>query len=331
MIKLLAVSDMTVRGVTVSRLDSLERLAENGHEIAVRTRHKFPKKWDVDWCDCIFFLRAIDADDLSFLKEAKIEGKKIWVDTDDDLLNVPSDHSGYFSMRDPELHVVYKRIHQIADHVTFSTQLLADSGLAKNTSVIPCSYPDEVIERLTKPGVNAKTVLWRGTQTHERSLHEFAPAIVQVMQAHPDWRIEFIGSSNPWRITDHIPNWYVSGFFDVVDMLQKIHELRASVHIVPRANDLFTRSRSSVSYVEAACSGATTIAPKWVEWELPGTLNYDSIESFAALLEQAIVEAGSDAHKKRWADSVEYIKANRVWSATNKQHAKVLKEIMGGK
>lgn len=329
MIKLLGVSDLVTRGVTVNRLESLERLAENGHDVSTRVRHKYPRGWDIDWCDCVLFLRAATGDDLNFLKECKLRGKKIWVDTDDDLLNIPFDHQNYFTFRDETLRNAYREIHKLADHVTFSTEMLAASGLAKKWSIIPCSYPDEIVDKLTITRPVAKTIIWRGTHTHEKSLEVFGPGIIEVLRAHPDWRIEWFGH-RPWRILEKVQNqWFWHDFCDVTELIQKIHNTHASVHIVPRVDDPFTQARSSVSYVEAAFAGATTVAPAWKEWQLPGALNYT--DDFIAKFEQAIAEAGTQAHRDRQQAARTFIRKHRSWTATNKLHAKVLKRIMTAK
>ncbi len=331
MIRLLAVSDLQVRGVTVNRMESLERLAENGYPVTTKLRGKYPTAWDIDWADIVFFLRAVTADDLAFIKLCKEKGKKIWLDTDDDLLSTPLDHRGHFDFQVEDLRKAYKECHWLADYATYSTATLAAShDKLKRGSVIPCSYPDEVVSRLTAEGPTSKTVYWRGTDTHEKSMDEFGPAIVQVMNANPTWRIEFFGWK-PWKILESLKcaGWYVHPFYDVATLLDKLHGLRAAVNICPRHDDAFTQARSSISAIEATFSGAVTVAPDWDEWKLPGVINYRSVADFAKKFETAIHQAGKPQHKKRWGQTAAYVRANRTWSATNKLHYEAIQAIMG--
>lgn len=326
MIKLLVVGDMHERGVAISRAYPLERLAENGYNVTTKIRSKYPNTHDVLWCDVLYFMRAATHQDLQFLRSAKLMGKKIWVDTDDDLLNIPIDHSGYFAFQEVGLRESYIEIHKIADIVTYSTETLAESHkkFNKNFAVIPCAYADERVEDLLENKPVNKIFLWRGTATHEKSMAEYAASILQIAKANPDWEFKFIGYK-PWQILEKLKNtWRVEPFMDVEDMLSYIHQIRPAVHLVARTDNLFTRARSSISYAEATFGGAVTIAPDWPEWKKPGIVNYTSKADFVKKANLAAKKHQS----KRVAAASGYIRKNITWSAVNKLHNEVIERII---
>lgn len=323
MIKLLVVGDLALRGVALSRLFSLERLTQNGYPVTAIVRNKYPNTYDIEWCDVVFFMRAITHADLKFLKTCKVLGKKIWVDSDDDILNVPIDHSGYFDFQDNGLRESYIEIHKIADAISYSTQTLMASHLQYNkiAHLIPCAYPDERIERLLESKPTNKVVLWRGTATHEKSLLEFTPAILQVARANPDWEFCFSGFK-PWTILEKMKNrWEVKPFMEVDDFLEFIHHRRPAVNMVVRTDNQFTRSRSCISYVEATFGGSVTVAPAWEEWKRPGVINYKNKGEFVKKMNYTM------KRKNKTTQSAKYIKENHTWSQVNKLQYKLLEGI----
>lgn len=329
MIKLLVVGDLHERGVSVSRAYPLERLAENGYNVTTKMRSKYPNSYDVQWCDVLYFLRANTHQDLQFIRTAKLMGKKIWIDTDDDLLNVPIDHSGYFSFQDASLKESYIEIHKIADHITYSTKELADAYRKFNArySIIPCAYADERVEALLEKKPTNKIFLWRGTSTHEKSILEYASSVAQIAKANPSWEFKFIGHK-PWPILEKLQalgnSWRVEPFMDVEDMLNYIHQVRPAVHLITRTDNPFTRSRSAISYVEATFGGAVTIAPDWEEWRKPGIINYKSKDEFVKKANRAAKESQT----KRVTQAAQYIKKSATWGAVNKQHFDVMERLM---
>lgn len=333
MIKLLVVSDLSIRGVTVPRLYSLERLTENGYPVTAKVRNKYPSTYDLEWCDVVYFLRCINEGDLNFIKKAKYLSKKVWVDTDDDLFNTPLDHRGYFDFNNEAVKTTYAEIHKIADYISYSTEELRDSHKKYNAncSVIPCAYPDEIVEHLTEKKSTNKIILWRGTDTHEKSLVEFGPSILEVAKSHTDWQFTFIGFK-PWHILERMKNpWRVEPFMDVEDLLFFINQLRPSVHMQPRVDNAFTKSRSSISYVEATFGGAVTVAPDWKEWKNPGVLNYKNKKEFVKQMNSAIKMYGTKAHEKLVDKGVGFIKKFRTWKYVNNLQYAILLKLAGDK
>jgi hypothetical protein len=330
MIKLLVISDLSVRGVTVPRLYSLERLAENGYPVTVIVRNKFPSTYDLEWCDVVFILRAININDLNFIKKAKSLNKKVWIDSDDDLFNVPIDHCNYFENQNAELRRAYVEIHCMADAVSYSTKelLASHSKWSKNNFLIPCAYPDERVVRFKESDLpQKKIVYWRGTATHEKSLLEYAPYIVSLAKKNPDWEFHFSGFK-PWYILEKIKNnWKTYGFFDVDDLLEHIHGLRPAINMIVRTDNPFTKSRSCISYMETTFGGAVTVAPNWEEWIKPGIVNYKDKKDFIVQMEKTMDQFNKTPNKKRVKKAFEYIEKNMVWSKVNKLQYQVLKSL----
>lgn len=246
--------------------------------------------------DVLFLQRPYRPDHLQIVQMAKNNGKKIWVDFDDDLFTVPVSNPAYRIYGNEETKKTIARIISHADHVSVSTpqlkRALQERGpqpLNKNVTVVPNAYNspalDHIYRRFPKKLDRQKIVMWRGSSTHHKDVAEYMDVLVDVINAHKDWSFLFQGDK-PWFLYEKLGDNAIFGeSLDPIEYFHMIRQLQPRLMIVPLHDSEFNRSKSNIAWIEGAFAGAACLAPDWEEWHRPGILNYSSRETFRDTLE----------------------------------------------
>lgn len=235
--------------------------------------------WWTTMCasDVIFVQRPGSVSQLEAIKEAKCASKKVWIDFDDDLFHVPVSNPGYFHYSQPETRKILETAIKTADLVTVSTLALGQVVTPHlNTTarcvVIPNAYDDETFAWMSgalEP--RQKVIVWRGSKTHDADVQVYAPAIIEVLKKHPDWKFHAFGDL-PWMITEHLPaiQWSHSRL-PILFYQRDLYNLKPAAVVVPLTDHLFNHSKSNIAYIEATLAGAATVAPSYLpEFQRPG-------------------------------------------------------------
>jgi hypothetical protein len=203
---------------------------------------------------------------------AKRLGKPLWVDLDDDHLDVPTHHRMYHVLTDFDNIEAHKDILNVADVVTFSTDHLLKTyfkrGLVHNVELVPNALP-EWLDNITKLPTKKSDfrILWRGSETHSKDLAMYLPQLNQLIKNYPDIMFTFFGyvpAVNNAPNVEYIPHTNTG---DLVGYFTKLYQLQANLVIVPLEFNNFNRCKSNIAMLEAHWSGAHCIGPAMPEWE----------------------------------------------------------------
>lgn len=294
-----------------------------------------PQAWSeatIRTSDGCFFQRPFMADHKTAIMMAKETGRKVWVDYDDYLLDVPTDNPTYRKYMTKEVNETLIWILQNSDIVTVSTAPLAHlySQYAKNIKIVPNAMDMDLrcVKDRWNPGKRNKVMAWRGSATHHRDVFRFSRALLTVSRDHPDkaWGWHFVGD-NLWFLTDSMPHLqtFLTQAMGPIEFLRHIQALSASCFHVPLDDSPFNRCKSNIAWMEAAFSGAAAIVPDWEVWDVPGALKYKNEEEFANLL-YAVMNGEIDVEAKA-KESWDYIEGNLTLPKVNEARVDVLCEL----
>lgn len=307
----------------------------------------------------VFLQRPFTPDHVRIVSMAKLHGKPVWVDYDDDLFTVPMSNPTHKVYSDKQNHNQIMTILTQADVVSVSTEALAEkfrkilaqieSAGERNQGVpyqnlnpdkivvVPNAY-DEQLHRYSfkhwqEPvGHATMTVMWRGSHTHDADLAMYEKAITNAFVKHGKlWTLNFVGSPF-WQSIQNmeaagIPpsQLVVTQVLDVIEYMQFIHTVKPAVMIVPLVDDLFNRAKSNIAWIEATHAGAMTLAPDWPEWRRPGVINYKDQEDFEIQL--SVILRGDADRNTRVQASRDYIAEHLTLTAQNEQRIKIMERL----
>ena len=237
---------------------------------------------DITDSDLFFIQRPFRRCDLDMIRMAKGCGLPVWVDYDDDLLNVPHENPCWETYS--QCGDVIRKCIELSDCLTTSTAEIAGSlqphlkdGFSK---VIHNGWNTRMFPMVKKPRTEKGPVkiLWRGSDTHIKDLFEVKDKIWELARQNPDWEWTFLGY-RPFFL-DGLPNSAFWPAMDVFTYLRFLQANRYDVCIVPLANSHFNHCKSNCSWMEAAFAGAVTVAPGFLNFDRPGVFRYSGAEDF---------------------------------------------------
>ena len=276
--------------------------------------------------DVIFMSRPYSKDVLNFLSFAKVFGKKIYIDFDDNLLDMACENKLYTYYIREDVQNTIKSIVKLADAVSVTNEFLKQVYLPYNEKifVIPNALNNDLFKRGTlKP--RKKTVFWRGSDSHIYNLMAYGGEMAKAMEEFQEWQFCFMGFY-PWFLPAR--RTFLEGT-DIILYHQTIVNEAPAVFHAPINNDPFNRCRSAISTIEAAYCGAASIAPTfWTAeggWKIPGTIPYHDNESYYEAL-RACCSGEVDCVKQ---SNITYEFIQDVWtlSRVNKLRVELLKTL----
>lgn len=251
---------------------------------------------DVNWAtlmmsDVVFLQRPYRKSHLQIAQMAQSVGRPVWIDYDDLLFDVPADNPAYRTYMSADTKRIIADLIQLADVVTVSTQQIKDifqipeKSLNDRVYVVPNALDDRMFKKRPSTRSN-KIITWRGTDTHQRDLMDYAPEIVELSKTNPGWTWNFIGW-NPWFITERMGNRaVVTEQIDILEYHAFMQAVAPAIHVVPLHDSLFNRAKSNIAWIEATYAGAATFAPDWLEWQKPGCTTYSGSKEFIEELDR---------------------------------------------
>lgn len=246
-------------------------------------------------CDVLFMQRPFSPDHLTIAQMAKIQGKPIWIDYDDDLFSVPRSNPAFRVYGEERVQKTIATLCAMADVVTVSTETLHDAlqkrgpaPLCRECVVIPNSLPMHIIPRFPElPKKRNPLVMWRGSHTHHEDLDTYLDAMAELMREFPETTFHFQGDAY-WRLTRlATKNVVFAPPIDIMEYFQLAGTLQPRAIIVPLADNEFNNSKSNIAQLEGLWAGAVPIVPMMKEWTRIGaSLTYgpgDQREFYAAV------------------------------------------------
>lgn len=250
----------------------------------------------IDWTvlaeyDALFMQRPWRGDHLALLKAARSMGLRVWVDYDDDLFAVPRSNPAFERYAAPGVHDTMRAIIRQADAVSVSTARLRNviqelrDDVAPDVALIPNAW-NERFHPLTYSGANnTKTIVWRGSMTHDEDLDRHKDDLLEIKRRFPDWKWVLMGDPY-WKFVEELGECFViRSTWDVIDYFQALESVKPTVLIVPLADNPFNHAKSNIAWQEATWAAAACVAPKWDEWD------YDCIAHYYPGKRGSLVEA----------------------------------------
>lgn len=327
---------MTNIGMALPDLkDIISLLRGVGPLVSLRKLDPTVKAFDIhalDWTvfrvlDILFMQRPHDAVFVKAIERAKKHGVPVWVDYDDYMLDVPDDNQYYKVFKENRHNI--ETILTNADVVTVSTDELKAqySKFNDNVRVVKNAFDDYLLTMKPNPIPLNKTILWRGGTSHNRDLMEVKDVLIELSYSDVarDWRWVFMGF-HPFFVTEKMrPGSYEHiGMQDPIDYYENLRRLAPSIMIVPLADTLFNRCKSSISYYEGSYAGATTLVRDLPEFRETTAITYADNEDFKNKLKHLIELGGdgaSDAH-------FGWVCENRRLSQINHERLRIVRELL---
>ena len=244
--------------------------------------------------DIIFVERPQTQEGLKNCSRVKVMGKKLWVDVDDSLYNLP-EYNRYKDFYDAEWDSIRKCI-EMSDVVTTATDVLKNeySKINKNTITVRNAIDTD---RFTLPDAASdnRKILWRGSDTHSIDLLTVLPQIKKVSDAFPDWQWFFVGAFVPY-ITEHVRNSKnIYTWTQIPDYFATITAINPAITIAPLQFNDFNACKSNISFQESTMCGGVTLAANVEDFRITPANVYNTPEEFEQILVDLIENKGRRA------------------------------------
>jgi hypothetical protein len=271
----------------------------------------------IKFVDIVFLQRPCTAWQYDLIIKAKNLNKKVWLDFDDDVFNIPDTHPvelvDFFKQVTPTTIKMAK----LADCITVSTNILKEkfSKLNNNVIIIPNALDDSIFPlQLKKHYSNNKKVLWRGSKTHENDVFTYKDQILKGMQY--DWQYHFICDNQFIFIQKYAnENYTFHRSMELTQYFQFIRNLNPALTIVPLAENDLNLSKSNINWIEATYSGSACVIPGFGDFEYCNGLKYLNEMQFEGAL-IGVMKGHYDLQKMN-EQSWEFIKENLLLTDIN--------------
>jgi hypothetical protein len=319
---------------------SLYRGAGPFHELeeAMPGLRIHPNPPSVDWQVCAahsgFFLqRPFNQEQINIVNLAHQNGKKVWIDYDDNYFGLLADNPAFDIYKQPQNQANIIKLCELADVISVSTEYLktileSKLNIKKDIRVIRNGY-DHVRANKQFHEQHQNIILWRGSHTHIRDLYFYAPEMIRLANELPHWKWVFVGW-NPWMLHEHFPKGQLV-YQEPIDPCQFyicLDQIKPQITFVPLFDSPFNRSKSNIGAIEGSFSGSAVFAPDWDEWKIPGITNYKDKASFYLNLKR-LMELSSDKRKELNHQIWGYIEQNLTLTKMNEGRAQILKDYFG--
>lgn len=289
-------------------------------------------RWnDFSWADALlfdvaFFQRCSATYELKQMQILKEYHKKIWLDYDDDLINIEQ-HNPAYKLYAPNKKIL-TQIYGIADVITVSTETLRQTLLPynKNVVVIPNAHNDYLYKVENKPKFSYnKKAFYRGGHTHQFDLFKHKDGIIKMIRENPDWDFLFMSDRYSFieKPLSDVSNHYIVDMLPLTDFFGAIYKMNCCVGMTFLEDTPFNQAKSNIAFIESAYAGGAVFAPlSMKEFDKTPCIHFENVsEAFSYMKEQDDLRA---VHDRSW----EYITDNLLLSNVNKKRIEILKSII---
>lgn len=248
---------------------------QSGHKIDIINWSETPVDWSlISQYDIVMLQRPYSTQSLQICQMVKMCGVKLWIDHDDDLLNLSPENKYYTMYNKQETKESIVKILGFADAVSVTTVQLRDvyAPFCKNIAIIPNAFNDGMFRRNVKK--REDIVFWRGSDTHVFNLLSYGNSINSAIEAFPDTKFRFMGFY-PWMFSEK--KEYINGM-DIIMYHYYIQNIAPKIFHAPLACDAFNTARSPISFIEGSFAGACCLIPHW--WPVEGGVKYKDAQEY---------------------------------------------------
>lgn len=297
---------------------------------------KGPEGLELGWnwlarADALFVQRPWLKEHAQLIVQAKMMGRPVWVDWDDDYASVHPSNTGYAVFHGCD--EILEHVVQMADVISVSVQEIADRRARKNKlhgkfRTVPnaAQWPLVPLEKARK-----RRVTWRGGASHTFDLLQVLSQLHEVSRypQFSNWEWCFLGDV-PWEVEAAIPRENLVADFgaDPYLYMEAMSKLLSWVHIVPLADIPFNPAKSNLAWIEATIAGSVVIAPAWPEWRRPGIMNYGRKGDFGQVLVDTMKAFAEHTCHPAVLESRDFIKAELTLEKVNVLRWQIINEIL---
>lgn len=266
---------------------------------------------DVVGVDVVFMQRPCSPVELNFIQIAHDAGRKVVVDYDDYLFNLPIHNTTYDLYMNNALHETLSTILKIADEIWVSTESLKQSllnlfpELESKITVILNGHNDKdfPLTKKVSPVMNNK-VLWRGGPTHNGDLLHYRDELLEVINTHEELQFYFFGKiplflSNGFKGKNVLT---IKNYMNIFPYQRSVIDLNPMVNLILLEPHEFNQAKSNINEIEASYAGGYNFNYK--KEDFVAKFN-ELIENKSLIAEQAVAE---------WKE----LSANHLLSISNK-------------
>ena len=274
--------------------------------------------WDkLNDIDCLVMIRPNNYDQVDSLNFAKSLGIKTVVDYDDDVFNSNPSSPAYEKTISKEWIECSIKSLKIADHVTVSTQAIADSFVKQGVDpakifIIPNAYNDYHRPFDPKPNLTDRIFIRGDHFAHPDILSQFE----SIRMISRMYKLVAMGEMQlffPFFKFEECYQYLTPPFY-----FDSLPTLNCRAMMKPMLDTVFNRAKSNCSWIEATSAGMVLIAPNLPEFQRPGVVLTDHF--FAGV--KHVME--DDAYLEAFNLSKEYIKNNLLLSKVNELRENML-------
>ena len=276
--------------------------------------------------DILFMVRPATNMDKQIITHALDLNVKVWVDYDDDVLNVPPQNPAFSYYADQQIQSNIKWIINNATVVSVSTTALSyefdeyRNEFNSKCVIIPNAFPDHLLNWDASHKPYSNIVTWRGSRTHDADLELAHKMFENFPKDFPNHQMVFIGEPDYRSLKIfNKKDVRVIPSMNIIDYFKLMEELKPRVHIVPLENNRFNRSKSNIAWIEATRTKTAVIAQDLPEFRFVGAFNVNSWDHLN--LEAALAVTNVN-------QSDEYIKHNLLLSIVNKRRWELIQQLI---
>lgn len=283
--------------------------------------------------DVLIIQRPSTQRDYQAMLLAKQYNVKVLADYDDLLFQVPNVNIAAQHFGKDEVQETILNCYKLADHVTVSTDPLADymeQAFGKRPQVIKNAHND-ICMPIFQPAMNEpkngiSTVLWRGSNTHlgdlmkyREAFQDFANIDFHFWGAAPDLALgrDYGGYLDVWNYKPWQPG--------MPDYFKNGKSLKPNFIVVPLEDNPFNRAKSFIGWLEGTYFGAVCIASKLPEFDKKGVSFFETSDGLGEIFTR--IDENSEDFSSFYLDSVEEIQKNYLLTKVNAQRAEALNII----
>lgn len=283
--------------------------------------------------DVLIVQRPSSTRDYQAMLLAKQYNVKVLADYDDLLFQVPNVNIAAQHFGKDEVQETVLNCYKLADHVTVSTDPLADymeQAFGKRPQVINNAHNDICMPAfqpaMNEPKNGISTVLWRGSNTHlgdlmkyREAFQDFANIDFHFWGAAPDLALgrDYGGHLDVWNYKPWQPG--------IPDYFKNGKSLKPNFVVVPLEDNPFNRAKSFIGWIEGTYFGAVCLASELPEFNKKGVSFFETSDGLGEIF--ARIDENSEDFSSFYLDSVEEIQKNYLLTKVNAQRAEALNII----
>ena len=243
---------------------------------------------DIYNTDIVLIQRPNSTASLGIMADAKRMGKKVIIDFDDHLLDVPEDNPANHYFANPQVQKQIQDTFLFADAVIVSTKKLYDLYYPMCQGKIPMFIipngwnPTDLPMFEVKYRHKPTRFVWRGGSTHFADLHTIKAEINQMLEMNTEVTFFGLNKFMMYDLNKKAINVDWSSMFVYFTFMQRIE---GDFGFYPLVRNDFNLSKSNIFAIECIANGMPVLADSYFpEFTIPGVIPYSNPNEFIELV-----------------------------------------------